>query len=317
LRRTFGYVLVSVGLLLLFMAPLARWYVLPRVKKLPTDYYYRAVSDGTGSYLSPTAGFQVIGPVKLQDVHIVRGDVEASSKEVAVWDSFDSTFDVENGHQLSVSVDRYTFDRVTALSVDCCDQNQDRTGSLTLLFPIGAAKHSYPFWDETADQAFPMDYQDTETLAGLTVYHYHQHGGPLIINHLKLPGKLVGTADSQVDLDWWYTVDTDVWVEPLTGAIIKGSQSADQWLALRGERKLTIATTDFTQSDNTVQGIADFVKPQREQLVFVQYYLPLIGPVAGIVLLVVGMILLARGRRPADSNEATAFDRARPERAES
>jgi hypothetical protein len=317
LRRTFGYVLVSVGLLLLFMAPLARWYVLPRVKKLPTDYYYRAVSDGTGSYLSPTAGFKVIGPVKLQDVHIVKGDVEASSRNVAVWDSFDSTFDVENGHQLSISVDRYTFDRVTALSVACCDQNQDRTGSLTLLFPIGAAKHSYPFWDETAKQAFPMDYQDNETLAGLSVYHYHQHGGPLIINHLKLPGKLVGTSDSQVDLDWWYTVDTDVWVEPLTGAIIKGSQKADQWLALGGERKLTIATTDFTQSADTVQGIADFVKPQREQLVVVQSYLPFFGPLAGIAMVALGVVLLARGRRPPEPSEATALEQAPTERAAS
>ena len=304
MRRTFGYVLVSIGLLLVFLAPLSRLYILPRVKKLPTDYYYRAVSDGTGSYLSPSARFKVIGPVKLQDVHVVKGDVDSSSADVAVWDSFDSTFDVENGHQLSVAVDRYTFDRKTALSVDCCGQNENRTGNLTLLFPIGAEKRSYPFWDSTAGQAFPMDYQGKEELAGLTVYRYHQHGGPIVINHLKLGGKLVGSPEPQVDLDWWYVVDTDVWVEPLTGAIIKGSQKADQWLALGGERKLTIATTDFTQSDATVQGIADFVKPHRDQLVIVQFYLPVFGPFAALALVVTGLLLLARGS-PAGRNVAT------------
>ena len=304
MRRTLGYVLVSVGLLLLFLAPLARWYILPRVKKLPTDYYYRAVSDGTGSYLSPTEGFKVIGPVKLQDVHIVKGDVEGSSRDVAVWDSFDSTFDVENEHQLSISVDRYTFDRKTALSVKCCDQNEDRTGSLTLLFPIGAEKRSYPFWDETAKQAFPMDYQDTEKLAGLTVYHYHQHGGPLIINHQNLPGRLVGSANPTVTADWWYVVDTDVWVEPLTGAIIKGSQQADQWFALHGERRLTVATTDFTQSDDTVQGIADFVKSHRDQLVVVQTDLPIFGPIIGAVLVLLGLLLISG--RPSTLATSTA-----------
>jgi hypothetical protein len=292
-------VAVSIGLVLLFLAPLARWYVLPRVKKIPTDYYYRAVSVGRGSYLNPQ-GFTVVGPVPLEDVHIVKGDVAASSKTVAVWDSFDSTFDTQNHHQLSYSVDRYTFDRTTATAVKCCGENEDRKGTLTLLFPIGAEKHSYDFWDSTAKRAFPAVYQDTETLAGLTVYHYHQVGGPVRLKTQQLTGKILGLPSlPTVQADWMYTVTTDLWVDPLTGAIVKGTQSNDQWFAVGGARKLTIATTSFSQSDQTVRGIADFVKTQRGLLLLVQRDLPLYGALAGVILVAVGLVLLAPPRERA------------------
>jgi hypothetical protein len=301
LRRTLGYVLVAIGLVTLFTAPLMRWYVTPRVKKLPLDIYNRAVSDGTGTYLNPAEGFAVVGPVKLRDVHIVKGDVTAGSHTIAVWDSFDSTFDVENHHQLSYAVDRYTFDRRSSRSVNCCGQNQNRTGSLTLTFPLGATKQNYPWWDTTAKRAFPMVYQGTQVVDGLTVYHFHQTIDPLIINHLTLPGKVIGNPDeASVRLDWWYRADTDVLVEPVTGAVVKGGQQADQWLAdSTGARKLTVATTDFTQDDATVKTQADYIRGKLQQLQLAQLYLPLYGPVIGLVLLVAGLFLLGTfGRTP-------------------
>ena len=60
------------------------------------------------------------------------------------------------------------------------------------------------------------------------------------------------------------------------------TQADDRPIELKHGRKLTVATTDFSQSDATVQGIVDFVRPQREQLLIVQSYLPVFGPVAGV-----------------------------------
>jgi hypothetical protein len=294
MRRGAGYVLVAVGLVLVFMAPLARWYVAPRVKKLPLDIYNRAVSDGTGSYLDPNKGFAVVGPVKLQDIHIVKGDVSAGSATVAVWDSFDSTLDVENHKELSFSIDRYTFDRRSAEGVDCCGQNQKRTGSLTLTFPFGTQKRGYLWWDTTAEKAFPIAYQGSLVVDGLAVYRFHQTIQPMIINHLTLPGKLVGEPDAQsVTLEWWYRADTDVLVEPVTGAVVKGGQVADQWLAdSTGARKLTVATTDFTQDDVTVKSQVDYVKGRLALLQLAQRSLPIFGPILGLILVAAGLLLL-------------------------
>src|SRR5204863_4343628 len=110
-RRTWGFVAVSVGLVLLFMAPLARFYVTPRVKKIPADFYFREVSKGTGTYLNPSAGLQVVGPVPVTNVTVHRGDVAASTATVAVWDQFSSLTDTQNRHQITYDVQRITLQR--------------------------------------------------------------------------------------------------------------------------------------------------------------------------------------------------------------
>ncbi|HYT30400.1 MAG TPA: DUF3068 domain-containing protein [Actinomycetota bacterium] len=294
MRRSGAYVLVALGLIAVFLAPLAKFYVIPRVKKIPTDYYFRAVSVGTASYLDPSHGFAVVGPVRIENIHLVKGDPAASSRSVAVWDSFDSTFDVDNRHELSYAIDRYTFDRTSALGVACCGQNEDRAGDLSLLMPIGVEKRTYPrFWDSTAKRAFPLVYQATEPLDGLTVYRYQQHVEPMQIDTLTLPGKLVGQPDRpSVTLRWMYTADTDVWAEPVTGAIIQATQKADQWLADdAGTRVLTIATTDIGQTPDTVRRIVDLVSGQRTRLQVLQGWLPTVGPVVGLLLVLLGIAM--------------------------
>jgi Porin PorA len=293
-RRSAAFALLIVGLTVFFLAPLARWYVLPRVKKIPADYTFRAVSVGMGTYLDPSKGFLVVGPVRLQNIHLVKGDVAASTPNVAVWDSFDSTFDVANHHELSYSIDRYTFDRHTALSVRCCGQNENRTGNLTLLMPIGVGKATYPFWDTGSHRAFPLRYRDTTTVLGLRVYRYHQRVAPIQIDSISLPGRLVGEPDrATVDLRWMYTADTDVWAEPTTGAIVQASQHADQWFAdATGRRRLTVATTDIGQTPDTVRRIVDLVASQRVKLRVLEVWFPLLGPLVGLLLVATGLVLL-------------------------
>ncbi len=293
--------LVAVGLALIFLAPLAKFYVTPRVRKLPLDLYSRNVSDGTGTYLDPGKGFVDVGPVHLRDIRIVKGDVSAGSRGVAVWDSFDSTFDVQNHHELSYAIERYTLDRRTGQSVRCCGENLDRGGALSLTFPLGAGKQSYPWWDGTAKAAFPMRYAGTVKLFGLSLYHYRQTIEPTIINHLTLPGTTIGEPEAGlVRLDWWYRADTDVLVEPTTGAPVRGTQSADQWLAdSTGARKLTVATTRFAQSPATVKTLVDYANGLRKQLLLVQSFLPAFGWIIGLVLLAFGLLLLLRSAAPA------------------
>ena len=65
---------------------------------LPLDLYSRNISDGTGTYLDAGKGFVDVGPVKLIDDHVVKGDISAGSPDVAVWDSFDSTYLARKGN---------------------------------------------------------------------------------------------------------------------------------------------------------------------------------------------------------------------------
>jgi DUF3068 family protein len=304
-RRAIGYFLLSLGLLGVFLGLFAKFYIVPRVKKIPTDFYFREVSEGTGTYLDPGQDFAQVGPVRVRNVTIQRGDPESSTNAVAAWDQFASTFDVENKHELSYDIDRLTLDRSTAASVNCCGQNERRTGSLTVLFPIGTERKSYPFWDDNAEKGYPAEYKETTTVDGLTVYRFHQSVQPLQINHLGLPGSLFGQPDlgPSVQLKWMYSGETDIWVEPVTGGIVKASQHADQWLvAPNGKRVLTVATIDAGWDDPTVQAAVDQASDQKSQLQLLQTTLPLAGPIVGIVLIVVAILLLGGIARPRTSS---------------
>jgi DUF3068 family protein len=303
LRRGAGYFLVSLGLMLLSLGVLAKAYIVPHVKRIPTDFYFREVSEGTGTYLNPAEGFAQVGPVPVRNVTTQRGDTDASSDDVAVWDQFTSTFDVENNHELTFDIDRLTLQRTTAASVNCCGQNERRTGALTALFPIGTEKRTYSFWDDNAVKAFPIRYMDTTIVDGLSVYRFHQSVPPMQINHLGLPGSAFGEPElgPTLQLSWWYSGETDVWVEPVTGGIVKASQHADQWLEdPDGKRVLTLATIDAGWDGDTVARAVRDATTQRDQLHLLQNTVPVVGPIAGVVLIVVGLLLL-RSQRPGRS----------------
>jgi hypothetical protein len=296
LRRTLGFVAMALGLILIFLAPLARFYVTPRIKKLPTDFYFREVATGMGTYLNPQAGLTVVGPVPVRNVTIQRGDVHASTKTVAVWDQFSSLSDTQNDHSITYDVQRLTLDRHTSASVNCCGESQKRGSSLTAFFPIGTEKKTYQFFDFNADRAFPISYVGTTTIDGLSVYRFHQRIAPLKLKSIKLLGTQVGLTDPNlVDLDWMYSSDTDIWVEPVTGAPVKALQKADQWFAdSTGTRRLTVAQVQAQWDDPTVRKSVHDASDSKSQLQLIQFSIPVFGGLAGIVLLVVGLLLLSR-----------------------
>lgn len=305
MRRVGGYALITLGLIGLFMSPLARFYVAPRVKKIPTDFYFREVSEGTGTYLNPGAGFEVVGPTPVMNVTIQRGVPSDSTEDVAAWDQLTSLFDPGNHHQITYDIDRLTLRRTDAVGVDCCGENEGRVGTLTALFPIGTKKTTYRFWDFNAKRAFDISYQETTTVDGLTAYRFHQHIDPLQISQLKLPGRLVGLpAEALVELSWWYASDTDIWVEPVTGGILKASQKADQWLEdPAGVRRLTVALIEAGWNDDTVRRAVHDASQQRSQLQLISFGIPVFGPIVGIVFILAGLFLAGGGRRRALPDE--------------
>ena len=147
MARRVGFVLVFVGLFLLFFGLFDRVYIYPRLKKAPLDQYSQPVATGTGSYFnrSPDKLREINGAV-LKNVRTVRGDVKAGSDEIAVWDSFNSTVDTADQGVITATQERIALDRVTGQSVQCCGENPRHQG-LTLKFPFDTRKTTYQFWD--------------------------------------------------------------------------------------------------------------------------------------------------------------------------
>jgi hypothetical protein len=310
--RRVGFVLVFVGLFLLFFGLFARVYTYPRLKKAPLDQYSEPVATGTGTYFnrSPDKLTEVTG-AQLRNVRVVRGDVAAGSDEVAVWDSFNSTVDTADNGVISATQERIALDRVTAQSVQCCGENPRHQG-LTLKFPFDTQRTTYQFWDGPAQRALPAVFTRAETIDGVDVYRFEQRIDRLDIGDQEIPGSVAGDPDTaSVQTDIIYSNTKTLWVEPATGIIVKAQQDVTQVLETPGgEQVLTLVDALLTYDEATVSNNADDAAAGARQLRLLGTILPAVALFLGLVALAAGLVLLrspegrrvARGeRRPADA----------------
>jgi hypothetical protein len=310
--RRVGFVLVFVGLFLLFFGLFARVYTYPRLKKAPLDQYSEPVATGTGTYFnrSPDKLTEVTG-AQLRNVRVVRGDVAAGSDEVAVWDSFNSTVDTADNGVISATQERIALDRVTAQSVQCCGENPRHQG-LTLKFPFDTKQTTYQFWDGPAQRALPAVFTRAETIDGVDVYRFEQRIDRLDIGDQEIPGSVAGDPDTaSVRTNIIYSNTKTLWVEPATGIIVKAQQDVTQVLETPGgEQVLTLVDALLTYDEATVSNNADDAAAGARQLRLLGTILPAVALFLGLVALAAGLVLLrspegrrvARGeRRPADA----------------
>jgi hypothetical protein len=310
MARRVGFVLVFVGLFLLFFGLVERVYAYPRLKKAPLDQYSQPVATGTGTYFnrSPDKLKEITG-AQLKNVRTVRGDVKAGTDEVAVWDSFNSTVDTADQGVITATQERIALDRVTAQSVQCCGENPRHQG-LTLKFPFGTEKTTYQFWDGPAQRALPAAFTRTEKLNGLTVYRFEQRIDRLDVGDQDIPGTLAGEPDTpSVQTNIIYSNTKTLWVEPATGIIVKAQQDATQALETQGgEQVLTLLDAVLTYDEATVDGNADDASSGANRLRLLGTVLPFAALLLGLVAVGAGLVLLRspEGRRIAGGERRPA-----------
>jgi DUF3068 family protein len=316
-RRIFGYMGFAVGCLFVFLAPLLYLYTKPRVEKAPIDVCEATISVGSAKVLSPQVLY-VVGPFPAENISIAKGNQKASSKDVAVINIFDRSLNVQGGRAANMSIcDRparvrtgqdfnygltvYAMDRASGEAVRCgCGETPGIRG-LTLKFPFGTKKRNYPFYDSTARKPFPARYVRAESLEALNVYLFRSDVPATRIGTLDLPGGLLGVGKGLFPTERWYSATTSLWVEPVTGAIVKAGQVSSQWSRFQGKFAITLAQTSFENDQQSVGRTAELVRTKVSQLRLVELWMPFFGPVLGVVLIAVGLIFLRplRPGRPA------------------
>jgi hypothetical protein len=300
MRRIGGFVALSLGLVLLFFGPLTKWYVYPRVAKAPIDVYENTTASGFGKYFSAKT-FQLVGPVPMLNLQTTKSITSQSSSGVGVYDFYSSTENLAADHQIDYSIERWVVDRTTGAPVHCCGEHPRHNG-LTLKFPFNVQRGTYLYWDQNAHRAFPAKYSGEDTRGGLTVYVFKQTVRDYKLESTTLPGGLVGSTAQSVQVNMMYSADTFIYVEPFTGAIVDGSQHAVRWFAdaSTGQELLLAADTNFSFTRRYIDHIVSLVKPKLDQLRLLANALPWAGPVAGVVLIAVGFLLVRpRQRAPA------------------
>lgn len=318
MKRVVGLILLALGVMMLVLAPLLKFYVLPSAAKTPVDQY----SESTSNVLFD----QKLNPAKVAegdpdpyDYNIeatqfvyVRGDVpaseqpEAQSQDLAVFDYFQRVTDNATGDLIDASTARYAFNRVSSELADCCgasvnDEPVNMSGSiLPVKFPFNVQQQDYQVFNTNILTGATFTFAGEEEKFGINTYVFKNEVPPTKVGTLEVPTAALPdakkNAEGNTELDEMYSVVNTYWIEPVTGQIVAGESTENTTFDLDGEQQLVKAI--YTGTNGTQEG-ADDIAALAGQVKLIGSTLPLVLGVVGIVLLVVGLLLLRGGNQTA------------------
>lgn len=306
--RKFSVVLVAVGAFLVVLAPMVRFYAYPKLAVAPVNQNSVTTLVGTDATIFDISSLEEIQTDLTTKVRTI-GDAEAAEKaegNTVVWVSSTSTTS-SDGVMRSRSVERVAFDAHTAKAVNCCGEFISETEGertevahegLLVKFPFHTEKKTYEFWDGELRRAVPIQYQGTEKLDGLTVYKFEHTIEPTKVGEQELPLSLLGLeGDETVTADSMYSNTRTLWVEPVTGVIIKRAEQQNNTFNYDGEPRITTTKVTTGYDDATVQQNIEDYSSLSTQLKLLRSVVPVVSLVLGLILLVGGLLLMARSRR--------------------
>lgn len=323
--KKLGMVALVLGAFLVVLAGLSKFYMYDRLAVAPANNVTTSISQtapgddaeylDVGAEGGPTV---VNGPLK--STRIVEGDVDLTDEaneelddDVVVWRTFTCTdtpdFDCGSGETpLSSTSDVVAFDSNTGETVSWRGTSNETGGSrvrgafqgLYFKFPFDTQKQDYEFWDGTLRSATTAEYKGENEVNGLDVYEFEQVIEPTRVGTSTVPGDLIGEDRPSVVADRIYSNTRTFLVEPVTGVIIVGGESQDSWLELDGERKLTTTQATLGYTDEYIQETVDEYSGTATLLKAVKTTFPIVGGLIGLLLIVLGFVALARGRREGD-----------------
>jgi hypothetical protein len=316
MKKVFGYVLFVLGLMFVFLSPFLLFYTTPRVEKAPTDIDQTVVSDGDGQYFSAQR-LNLIGPVTLEAIERFKGDPQKSTDDVSVINYQNHVVASDTGGDIDFDKEVYAMNRESGEAVNCCGEEPKHSG-LELKFPFHTEQKTYELWDAASNDSYPAKFAGVEQINGVEVYRFHQETGDLQTGFIDIPGTLVNRPAGNIEADRMYNASIDAWVEPTTGAIVKGRKFVNQWAAVDGQKLLKLADLTLTYNERTVDKLLTDAEDGAKQLTLVSKTLPIVLPIIGIILAGLGLFLLRPAKEgpravPADgSKTAKGGRRAEP-----
>ncbi len=212
MRRFLGPVLLGLGVFLLVLAGMLRFYVADRVVVTPIDQYAQTVAPGPGTYLDPAVLQE--RSTDLVATRTLKADVAASNKDTAVWD-VSVVLSTGTGTFVRATVDRVATDRRTAEAVNCCGEAVDgaRPGTrASVQVPVRHAEEGLRVLGPQLEAGAPAKFVSEEKIQGLTTYKFLQVIPPTQLRPRR--ARAAGGGERQRAAPVYYSTTRTVWVEP-------------------------------------------------------------------------------------------------------
>lgn len=326
MRRIIGLTLVALGVFLVILAIALPSFVYPRIAKVPANPTERIVARGTGlTVLVPsvivnggngiltnqtvTSSRYVVGQVPPNDCKLGSGEGYYRMAYNAFVD--DNPTLPDNEGLLQATLEASAFNGKTGEASNSCpgyivDDPTDEQGDpvehqgLVFKFPFNTERKNYEFWDSSIRATATARFDSTTKIDGLQVYKFVQSISDEVVDQRDVPGALFGSDEGTVKADRLYSTVRSIWVEPRTGAIIKGGEEVDQRLTYNG-RFAPVIKGSLMYTPETVDAAVKKYKPLAMGLAFVSDWGPIGGWVLGPILALIGITLLYLNRRTESS----------------
>ena len=324
MKRGIGLVLVGLGVFLVVLGALMRFTVVPAVAKAPLS---PGESDG-GVTQTDQAGVaaKLFDPATLTErtdvpltvTRYTRGDVpasqteEAKSADLAIYDTFQRVED-NAGVVVLANTARFAFNRVTSELSNCCGanldgENVDMSGIVPLKFPMFTQPQNYPYFDTSINELVEAVYQGQEDVDGLPVYKFVVTVEPSQTGTIEVPGDLVGSPLPTFVAPRYYSNVLTLYVEPQTGAIVKGDSVQLQTLrGPDGTDQVTILDAVIGTTPEEAAAGVEFAKTQAALLSLLNNTVPLVAVILGAILLILGAILVLTSKRKQGGSHAGGY----------
>ncbi|WP_150252872.1 DUF3068 domain-containing protein [Nocardiopsis deserti] len=302
MRRTVAVVLVAFGVFFLAFAPMMRTWLSSSLMKTPLDYYSETVLEADGATYFNIEDVELVEDATLEARSTIRADVASSTDETVVWDQFTWVRDAETDFGITSSSRRAGHDRVTGETVDCCDamvndESVAQSGQ-AWKFPFFTEQRDYDFFETTAREVVPMEFQGTEEVGGVETYRFVQEVEGEVIGERTLPRSVAGMeGEGDVTGDEVFSITRTYWIEPVTGSPLKISEDQNRVVVVDGEEVLTLFDAELVSNDESVQNAVANSEQGRTVLPLLQTTLPVACLVVGVGFIGIAVVLFATGRR--------------------
>ncbi|RSN69283.1 DUF3068 domain-containing protein [Actinomadura sp. WAC 06369] len=299
-------VLAGFGVFLLATGVLVRTYVAPAVVRAPTDIYKVQRLRAENATYFDAGALRVRTGATVVATATVRGDVEASGDDVAVWDMTTVIQDLDRGRLVDVATRRLAFDRRSGELVACCraavqDDTSVRQSGLGVFWPMDVRKRTYRMFDAQTRRTWPVVFKGVEDVGGVDAYRFELHVPPTKVpgEVPAVPARLLGAdGGGAVPVDRYHRGDAVFWVDPRTGAPVDQRQRVRSTLRARsGTGTLVVADLELRTTPEGRTALAGTANDAAARVRLLETVVPLGAVALGAVLLAAGVVLDRRGAR--------------------
>ncbi len=315
---------ITIGAFLITLGLSLKFYAYPRLAVVPQDQNSEQIlADDNASFFDADNVAPGSGPIKtiarvIGDPALAKEAAEelgVKANTVAVFDKGQSTDNNNEAPPMDFLQQRFAVDRHTGLPLDWSGSEQNGEpitfeGAIIKL-PFNTEKKSYEYWDATISQPMTLDFVEETELEGasgsLKVYKFEGSVPETDFGFREVPRGIFGLEDTgSVEARRTYQNVRTIWVEPVTGVMIKVQEAQTQYMYLDEPGATPVLAMDTVSAftDETVDNNIKDYASKSVALAAVRGPAPIVLGILGLLSLIVGIALAIGFGRKAKAETA-------------